>query len=214
MEKLEEVLGRVVVADHGGTSLEAAVRSVLDEVMGAARLVQAQRLAEDRHRTAAGATTEVVGFTEVIASHVRGHRQAAGWTQERLAEAMSRLGFGWKRLTVVEVEGTARKASLEEVLGLSILFGVPVVQFLLPADTQDIALPNGHALDSGTVAELVAGGPLATPDPATWKAARRAALVGVDDDWRPAPDLAAGRKKEATRRTSNNTRLQMREEEH
>ena len=46
---------------------------------------------------------------------------------------MAELGFGWRRVTVAEVEAGDRRVSLEEVVALGLRFEEPALQFLLPA---------------------------------------------------------------------------------
>src|SRR5205823_5212620 len=126
-------------------------------------------------------------------------RQTAGWTQEALAEAMSRLGHGWGRVSVAESESGVRRLSLEELLTLASLYGVPMVEFLLPPE--DTALTVSDELDDqphDRVRELVLGsGGRVGVGGTQWKAA--AALVGAPRgtrDVRPAVDYWAARTKE------------------
>src|SRR4051812_42249875 len=49
-------------------------------------------------------TTFSATMPQVIGQRIRGLRQDAGYTQAQLAEAMTRVGFRWQRMTVTEVE--------------------------------------------------------------------------------------------------------------
>src|SRR4051812_30690009 len=56
---------------------------------------------------------------QVVGGNVRRLREEAELTQARVAEAMSRLGFDWKRITVTQVEAATRRLSLEESICLA-----------------------------------------------------------------------------------------------
>jgi transcriptional regulator with XRE-family HTH domain len=110
-----------------------------------------------------------------VAKNIAALREEAGWTQAQLAEAVTELGFDWKRVTVAEVEGADRRVSLEELLGLSALYAVPMFSMLVPSPTHsvDIVFQSAHPDD---VRELMLGpgGRLGTGGP-NWRVAARAA---------------------------------------
>ncbi len=144
---------------------------------------------------------EEVTFADLIARHIRQAREDSGWTQEQLAAAMREAGHAWQRVTVAEVEGGGRRVSLEELLALAILFGVPMVRFLLPGQGDFIRLPEGargyRTLGDDTVAMLMLGpdSELGAVD-LTWE---RPALIakasGGRPEWRPAPAMWAKRQR-------------------
>lgn len=73
-------------------------------------------------------------LVEVLADRVRYFRDIRGWTQDQLAEQVSRLGFNWTRVTVAEVEGKGRKrrVTIEELVALAMTFGTGVTHLLAP----------------------------------------------------------------------------------
>lgn len=142
---------------------------------------------------------EEVTFVDVCAREVRRAREDSGWTQEQLAGAMRKAGYPWQRVTVAEVEGGGRRVSLEELLAVAILFGVPMVRFLLPGSGDYLRLPEGtrcyRTLSHDTVAMLMLG-----PDSElgavarTWeRPAHVARARGGRPEWRPAPAMWAKR---------------------
>ncbi len=158
-----------------------------------------------------GELSRIVNFGELIAERIRRAREDAGWTQAQLAQAMAAAGADWKRITVAEAEAGTRRVSLDELFLLSILFAIPMVSFLLPAEgdegdtTEEAAradffqLPEGtrcyRTLDPNTARELILGkGGLEGSGGVEWEAA--ASVAGGpagDDSWRPAHALWAAR---------------------
>ena len=159
-------------------------------------------------------TTFEASFGQIIGENVKALREEAGWTQAGVAEAMVSLGFDWKRITYAEVEASTRRVTFEELLGLAVLFAVPVLKLLIPTEapgdstvlawhTGDIPASMVRELFIGDGRDLGRGG-------LAWRAAARA--VGVPrgtKNWRPAADLwrnradseadgPAGRRKESS----------------
>ena len=133
-------------------------------------------------------------FTEIVAFNLRNLRLEAEWTQQQLAEAMTAIGFTWARETVVEVERTGRKVQLEEIVGIAALFGVPMVELLLPDDKTALEMP-GTSLNRPQLTEftLGQGGVIGEGGP-EWVASTR--VLGQDQTVdRPAPDLWRNRRK-------------------
>ena len=107
---------------------------------------------------------------------------------------MVSLGFDWKRITYAEVEASTRRVTFEELLGLAVLFAVPVVKLLIPAgdpkittllswETGDMTASMVRELFIGDGGALGQGG-------LTWRAAARAAgAPRRASDYRPAADL-------------------------
>ena len=142
-------------------------------------------------------TGRALEWREVIAESIRRRREESGLTQAQLAEAMQRVGFDWKRITVTEVESAVRRVGLEELLAIAGLFAVPMVLFLLPDKTDGVEVA-GRTLDYETLSGALLGSRLAAnPErqfPAGPGQPDLAAVVGVQiladaDDWRPAREL-------------------------
>ncbi len=138
---------------------------------------------------------EEVTFGDVIARELRRAREDSGWTQEQLASAMREAGHSWLRVTVAEVEGGGRRVSLEELLALAVLFGVPLVRFLLPGSGDFMRLPEGtrcyRTLGDDAVVELVLG-PGSSLDAVdrTWERPTHVAKASQGrPEWRPAPAM-------------------------
>ncbi len=160
---------------------------------------------EDLHRAVDGAVREAAAlsaegppswdtpftasFRDTIGSNLRALRVEAEWTQVQLAESMTTLGFDWKRITVAEVEAATRGVSFEEVLGLAVLFAVPMVELLVPDGTR-LEFPPID-LSAETVRELIIGSDGKMGEGGiTWRAAARAAgKQRRKSEWRPAADL-------------------------
>jgi transcriptional regulator with XRE-family HTH domain len=89
-------------------------------------------------------------LAEVLAERIRANRERLKWTQDDLAERMTLLGLSWNRVTVAEVEGKGRgrKVGLEELLALSMAFGVGVVH-LLALDGSDTQITDKLTLGGG-----------------------------------------------------------------
>lgn len=160
----------------------------LDRVYEAARDA-AGTAGEVKRQRETQVTRRVVAFSELIAEHLRGRRTEVGWTQAQLAQAMTRLGFDWKRQTVAEVEIGTRRVSFEELLGLAALYSEPVLSLMRPGNGDYVRFPENRQIDPDDVQALLAPGPDVGP---TWTAAARIARVrdpGGSGDWRPGKDL-------------------------
>jgi transcriptional regulator with XRE-family HTH domain len=133
-------------------------------------------------------------MTQEIANHLRDLRVQSGWTQADLAEAMSRLGFDWKRITVAEAERTqnTRRVSLEEMLALAALFGVPMIELLLPSSGSVVELSDELDAPAEQLRALMlgAGGQPGSGGAGWSPAARLTARYGR----RPASDLWRARR--------------------
>jgi transcriptional regulator with XRE-family HTH domain len=138
---------------------------------------------------------------EVVARSVKRLREVAdraldGYTQQNLADGMARLGFtNWKRITVAEVESGKRKLSIEEMVGLAILFDVPVAYLLGAFETDEALVVNERLpLSAAQAQELLTG----TPIEDAWFGIRLVPMRSstafdefiIGSDWRPAGDLA------------------------
>jgi transcriptional regulator with XRE-family HTH domain len=87
------------------------------------------------------------GIHALVGGHVRRLRTEQGLTQEDVAEGMVERGFGWTRVTVAEIEGGKRRITIDEWLGLALVFAVPAISLLIPEDrvrvTTDFAALTG-----------------------------------------------------------------------
>jgi transcriptional regulator with XRE-family HTH domain len=96
-------------------------------------------------------------ITAVIATHVRSLRESLGLSQEDLAVELNKVGVPWKRATVVNLEtrapGSRGKSAgrdavtVEELLGLALVLGVPPVGLLYDLHT-DEPTPITNQLDA------------------------------------------------------------------
>lgn len=77
-------------------------------------------------------------ITAILARRVKYLRDKRGWSAERLAEEMTRVGVPWKRVVVSKLEsGRRQSVSLTEVLALAYVFNVGVVHLIVPTDGND-----------------------------------------------------------------------------
>ncbi len=184
--ELTSALTEIVAGKNTAKAL-AEVRSAAERAVDAARAAREDNAEQPEWQG-------VIQFQEVIGKRLRAAREMAGRTQAQLAEAMTRLAFNWKRITVAEVERGSRRVSFEELLGLAALFGVPMMVFANPPPGARIKFAGTRSLDAVDVQELLVGPadrrlkPGGDPD---WPAARHAAsLKKGDSDWRPVVDAS------------------------
>jgi transcriptional regulator with XRE-family HTH domain len=115
-------------------------------------------------RQPASQRTSAEPITAVVAARVRLLRENLGMSQEDLAKALNQVGVPWKRATVVNLETRAPDSrgksagrdsvTVEELLGLAMVLGVPPVGLLYdlradepaPITTQISAPPMEAAL--------------------------------------------------------------------
>jgi transcriptional regulator with XRE-family HTH domain len=71
--------------------------------------------------------------TALVAARVRVLRTAKGWTAEQLAREMTDIGVPWERAVVTKLEtGRRQSVTVDELVALAIVLGVPVFGLLLP----------------------------------------------------------------------------------
>ena len=190
---LYEEIGRQVEAVASGALSAWGFRD-FQEAMATLYLAASSARPDNQHDE-----SRVVSFSEIVAERVRQARTDAGWTQEQLADAMSQAGHDWKRVTVAEVETQGRRVSLEELLTLAVLFGVPMLHFLLVGESDAVQLPESsrcyRTIGDLSANELILGkGGRMGSGGADWEEARRIAAGPTDDDsWRPARAMWARR---------------------
>jgi transcriptional regulator with XRE-family HTH domain len=123
-------------------------------------------------------------------------RTMSRWSQVQLADAMNRLGYAWSRVTVAEIENGSRKVSLDELLALAGLYGLPLIELLRPPKGQCIRLEDGRVLDEDASLQMVLGEANIRTSAADWSYAAAVANVkqgGSEDDWRPAKTIEDAR---------------------
>jgi transcriptional regulator with XRE-family HTH domain len=80
---------------------------------------------------------------KVIAQKVRQLRTERGWSQEDLAERMTRLGWPMHQTTVAKMEAGKRPIRAGEVYGLALVFGLPIqALWYLPVPGEPWALAD------------------------------------------------------------------------
>lgn len=163
---------------------------LLRAVDGAVRV--ATSMATERPESVWGVFSS--GLAGIVADNLKRLREEANWAQSEVADAMTRLGFeSWVRLTVTDVERANRRLSLEELLGLAVLFGVPMLQLLIPADNTRLEWHTGDLASSAVLELLIGQGGVLGSGGVTWQGAARAAgAPRGKGDWRPAADLWRG----------------------
>lgn len=133
----------------------------------------------------------VLSYSAVVGTNVKAVREEAGWTQARLAESMTEIGFNWKRITVAEAESNKRRISYEELCAFAALFSVTIASLLTPdPDIGVRLLDSAEPSDAATIAELVIGsGSTLNRGRRKWPAAQRIVRTLSPDARTPAPDL-------------------------
>lgn len=62
---------------------------------------------------------------EVFSSALRETRKRKGWTQQQLADQVSKLGLPFDRATIAKIETQKRRVLLDEAIALAVALGVP-----------------------------------------------------------------------------------------
>jgi hypothetical protein len=141
-----------------------------------------------------------VTLREAIAFHVRSLREHDRITQEELAAAAQRLGFGWGRSTIAAIEAGDRDLSAEELLALPYMLseasaqkipgiqaaGTALFEVLRPGSREVLALSDVLELTRGEAEEFIDKGAPALrvkhrSDAVVTEAERKAAArLGID----------------------------------
>jgi transcriptional regulator with XRE-family HTH domain len=90
-----------------------------------------------------------VRIEERIGARLREERRKKGWSQEVLGEQVSHyLGRPWSAQTVSTAEAGGRDFDAEDMVVLSLVFGLPVAAFYRQAveATEEISLPSGFVV--------------------------------------------------------------------
>jgi len=152
-----------------------------------------EAISEEKERHARSRVHKAVDvdYQAIVAANLKRLRVDSGTTQASLAGMMERFGFSWTRVTVAEVEGCKRKVSLDELAATAALYGVPLVQLLLPRPSQRLRFPGGRTVDPQVLVAMVTGGGYDVDSlGGDWTPALD--ISGVrpwEDDWRPARQL-------------------------
>lgn len=183
LDVLREMVFDLVYHDADySPAMREEMEEYLDDIV---RRALAERLRRQRSRDTANEVG--VTFQHIISQSVKVLRERARATQKGLAERMDELGFGWKRNTVAEVESGKRALSLEEMLGIAILFDVPLAFLLSSLEIDEVLQVNESLrLTAAQAQELIGGEEFGV----TWRGIRLAHTTSgglvLDED----PDAA------------------------
>jgi transcriptional regulator with XRE-family HTH domain len=86
-------------------------------------------------------------FSDVIVRNIRTLRARQKLDQDDVVQGMRKLGFtNWHRQTMSKIELGKRRVTLEEVLGLAVVFRTSWGSLLFPAagEVRIVALPSGQ----------------------------------------------------------------------
>lgn len=81
-------------------------------------------------------------------SRVRAARGSRGWTQDELSRRMTAVGYPLHQTTIAKLESGTRPTSVEEMLVLGAVMGVPVSEFLEPGRPRSAEQEVAHELSS------------------------------------------------------------------
>jgi transcriptional regulator with XRE-family HTH domain len=89
----------------------------------------------------------IANFSDLIAKNIRTLRVRRGLEQGDVAEQMRKLGFrNWYPQTMSKIERGQRRVTMEELLGLVMVFRTSWGSLLFPAagEVRLVSLPNGQ----------------------------------------------------------------------
>ncbi|MFC5753385.1 helix-turn-helix domain-containing protein [Actinomadura rugatobispora] len=102
--------------------------------------------------------SEVDVATAFLAAHVRALRDRNGWSAERLAEEMTKVGVPWGRLVVTKLENGKRQAvSVTEWLALAYVFQVSPMHLLIPLHDMEYPVTPKHMEGTRAVRSWIRG---------------------------------------------------------
>ena len=194
----DEVLARLNDLAQRARTGDSSVLGDVEPLLDALRRALAADVAPFRDSYAG-----VVDYPRVIGANLRRIRDEAELTQAQVADAMQRLRFDWKRITVTQIEGATRRVSLEELISLAALYGLPVLELLWPRDDETVELyEGGPPLDAEDLQELLVGkrGRQGTGGIDWEPALRLAGPAEGEEDIRPAVALWQRRRNQRTDR--------------
>jgi len=106
----------------------------------------------------------IPSFSDVIVSNIKSLRARRGLDQDDVVKAMRELGFtNWHRQTMSKIELGQRRVTLEELLGLVLVFKASWGSLLFPAagEMRIVSLPNGQPVTLSLQHEMPEGVTLA-----------------------------------------------------
>jgi transcriptional regulator with XRE-family HTH domain len=132
---------------------------------------------------------------QVAATRVRELRNAKGWSQEQLADALNDIGARiparvsegmFDRSTIAKIEGGERGVSLDDVIALAVALGVPPLSIFLPRNSPELTLVPGFVVNAISATHWARGQfPLSPKDDTTdedWRFFQEASLT--NSEWR------------------------------
>lgn len=183
------------LAFHDAPLDEGTRESLEGDLLDAINSALAERMRRRSRFLAESPMTRQVTLGEIVARSIKRLRVTAELTQEGLAEHMQKLGFvTWKRITVAEVESGKRRLGLEEMIGIAILFQVPLGHLLGSFNPDEVLEMNERVvLTSAQAQELITGWPMDHAWNGIWILPSMASAATFNDqsssyDWRPAGD--------------------------
>ncbi|MBA3361935.1 MAG: helix-turn-helix transcriptional regulator [Acidimicrobiia bacterium] len=134
--------------------------------------------------------------SQVFARRTKRYRDRRGWTQERLAEELSLLGWQVDRAQIAKIETGARGVSLDEAIAIAWALSLPPAFLWLPLGEDDRIMIENQSVHPELVRQWVIGqSPAATSD-------RRPRLQG---DWKS--DIAVWELHDELGKVSESVRL-------
>jgi transcriptional regulator with XRE-family HTH domain len=111
---------------------------------------------------------------EVFARRLQETRKTKGWSQQKLVEQLTRLGYRMDRATLAQIESGARRSdvtrsdnvTLNEVVALSVALGVALIHMVVPPESDDapVRLVPNRVADPALTARRWARGEQALGD--------------------------------------------------
>lgn len=87
-------------------------------------------------------TTHPETPSESFARRVKRYRGRRGWTQEDFAAELTAIGWTVDRFQVAKIEAHSRKVSLDEMVALAWVLGLPPALLYLPLGEGDVKIEN------------------------------------------------------------------------
>jgi transcriptional regulator with XRE-family HTH domain len=159
-------------------------RSVQDTALAAWEA--ARRHALEEAATVPPDKAEIITVQSAVGRRLRELREESGWTQQELAADMLAIGIEWQRETVAEVErGERRRLSWDEMLGLLVLFDLPLSEVVALVGPERIEM-NGQLIGPNELRDLIHSGRAGQASSLT---RRLAGIAAGAEDWRPGSEL-------------------------
>lgn len=99
-------------------------------------------------RTRKAARKGFVFPSKALSDNVRAYRRIRNLRQDQVGERMSRLGLGWNAGTCGFVERGDRSVNIDELVGLAVVFEIPIAHLLDPRGPEGL-LDRGWDLGAG-----------------------------------------------------------------